>query len=378
VIAFIDRNRSRRRLVFIAELPLIAALSVGCGSRVANDERVRTNGDNAQLYVATPSETEARIRGALPTKGSEDVSNLLVALDPVAKRADNASERDYLPDLAVDWVVDVRFRGDPPFDTKRVDALFGADWRKLYGRMTIYGLEPDAGRWTYLVAADGPKKVTQLKIAWNYVDPLDRAAEPDAANVYVARLDAVRTAVKPLGAVELTASLAPDEASRRARQLRELRSKLDYSPTLILRAPKGEKYGGKPVWDVMLCLGLKWGDMDIFHWLNSSTLGDDFYFSVWTSTPPGYFLPEQIASDKVRVDDLVFSFSTPRCERPAEVFESMIRAVQYAKKRLGGTVITENGAEANIPAIRRKIESVEQELKANGFRPGDGNALRLF
>ncbi len=38
--------------------------------------------------------------------------------------------------------------------------------------------------------------------------------------------------------------------------------------------------------DVMLCLGLTWGDMDCFHWDNVSGTGDDYHFSVETSTPP--------------------------------------------------------------------------------------------
>ncbi|HSU55623.1 MAG TPA: cell division protein ZipA C-terminal FtsZ-binding domain-containing protein [Candidatus Dormibacteraeota bacterium] len=44
----------------------------------------------------------------------------------------------------------------------------------------------------------------------------------------------------------------------------------------------------------MMALGLEWGDMDLFHWVNGSDNGDDSFFRVWTSTAPGYFLPEEI------------------------------------------------------------------------------------
>jgi len=177
---------------------------------------------------------------------------------------------------------------------------------------------------------------------------------------------------------DLKASLGPEEAARRARWLHEFKSRLDYSPTVFLRAPKGKRFEGRDIWDVMLCLGLKWGDMDVFHWENSSGPGDDAFFSVWTSIPPGYFFPEEVAAGKVRVDDLVFGFSAPRCSQPGQVFESMVRAVEYTQKRLGGTIADEMGSQADLGQIRQKIRSVGHEMNSNGFTPGGDSALRLF
>ena len=139
------------------------------------------------------------------------------------------------------------------------------------------------------------------------------------------------------------------------------------------------KYEGRDIWDVMLCLGLRWGDMDVFHWVNPSGLGDDYFFSVSTSTPPGYFFPEEIAAGKVRVDDLVFGFSAPRCSQPGQVFESMVRAVQYTQKRLGGTIIDETGSDAR-PWKDTAEDSIRwsKNSKSNGFTPGSNSALRLF
>ncbi|RPI27623.1 MAG: hypothetical protein EHM61_07865 [Acidobacteria bacterium] len=51
--------------------------------------------------------------------------------------------------------------------------------------------------------------------------------------------------------------------------------------------------------------------MDLFHWANTTDRGDDSFFSVWTTTAPGYFLPEMIAAGEVRVDDLVYGYSVP-------------------------------------------------------------------
>jgi cell division protein ZipA len=56
-------------------------------------------------------------------------------------------------------------------------------------------------------------------------------------------------------------------------------------------------------------------------------------------TDAGYFLPELIAVGEVMTDDLVFSFSVPRCPAPVEVFDEMVKAAQYAQLRLGGTIL---------------------------------------
>jgi cell division protein ZipA len=123
---------------------------------------------------------------------------------------------------------------------------------------------------------------------------------------------------------------------------------------------------------------LRWGDMDVFHWENSGGPGHDHLFSVWTSTPPGYLFPEDVAAGKVRVNDLVFGFSVPRCSKPDQVFEAMVRAAEYVQRRLGGSITDEVGGEADLDSIRQKIRSIEQEMKSNGFTPGGDSALRLF
>jgi cell division protein ZipA len=350
---------------------------MGCGSSGQDDERVRVPVGGGEFYVAPAGASRARVQGILPSTGSEDVSSLLGPLDSHVKRSKDEGERDYLPDTATDSVIDVLFDGDPRLDPNRVSGLFGADWRRLYGGLTIFALDPDKGHWTFLISANGPKQVTRLKMAWDFIDPTDDADLP-SAQVFSARVVAVETAVRSLGVAVLETSLSPEEAAHRARWLREFKTNLDYSPTVILRAPKGKRFEGRNIWDVMLCLGLNWGDMDVFHWDNPSGLGDDSFFSVWTSTPPGYFLPEEMSVGNVRVDDLVFGFSAPRCSEPSQVFESIVRAVEYARKRLGGTIADKMGGEADLEEIRRKIRTVEHEMRANGFTPGGDSALRLF
>lgn len=222
-----------------------------------------------------------------------------------------------------------------------------------------------------MIAKDGPQAVDQLKFAFDLIEVTEPDAPPASEAVYQHRLQTVTERMQRLGQATVSASLSPAEAVKRSAQLLALRRECDVSAVIRLQAPRGKRFDGRLVWDVMLCLGLHWGDMDCFHWRNVSDVGDDYFFSVETSTAPGYFLPEKIAAGEVHVEDLVFVFSVPRSARPVEVFDAMQRAAEYCRKRLGGTIQVEG-------AGKEKIDSVVKRLEAAGFKPGADAALRLF
>ena len=118
--------------------------------------------------------------------------------------------------------------------------------------------------------------------------------------------------------------------------------------------------------------------MDCFHWDNPTRVGDDYFFSVMTSTEPGYFLPEQIAAGRVAVEDLIFNYSIPRCANPEAVFSRILAAAGYAQKRLGGTLGTEDGLPLDEAETRGEIRAVVAELAEAGFPPGSAHALQQF
>ncbi len=331
-----------------------------------------------QEYMLVPAgESAARAAALLPTKPSEDMSHLLGKIDIPTARKPDTMKPEYLPHEKIDWVVTVEFPAQPRLDPKKVEELFDQKWRKKHGAFVSYGLDADSGRWTYAISADGPQAITRLKLAWDYVPFSDDAPAP-TITLFEQRLSDVSRTLKNLGEANVTASAKAADAVRRAKQLRELKSSLDQSAVLILKAPPGRRFNGRTVWDVMLCLGLKWGDMDCFHWQNPTDEGDDSFFSVETSTPPGYFLPEEIAADRVHVEDLIFAFSIPRCRAPAQVFDAMTKAVQYSQERLQGTIQDETGLDANIGEIKKRIAEIEQRLRDAGFIPGADDTMRLF
>jgi cell division protein ZipA len=363
-----------------------ASLAFACQlkSRAATDKepppRETLPVNDAEVRIAPASESRARRDAVLPGGPSEDARAVLGPIDVPLEPRSESEDVDYLPSEAMEWVVHVALQGDPELDPKKVAALFDVEWRKRYGGLIIYGLDPATKHWTFLIAADGPKTVTRLQLAWEYAPSWEehRTPSPKAAD-YSRRVLAVRTAVASLGTATVTSSATPEDAERRAAHLRDLRKRLDRSVTLVLVAPEGKSFTGQQVWDVMLSLGLQWGDMDCFHWVNEKGVGDASFFTVSTTTSPGYFLPEEVVADRVRVDDLVFGFSVPRAHDPLAVLEAMNRAVEYAKKRLGGTVTDLEGKPVDLAAIRAEIRAVSKELVAAGLPPGSsGRALQLF
>lgn len=327
-----------------------------------------------------------RAEEVLPVDGSEDVSHLLrvASLPGMPDDAEALAEEDdenaeYLPSDATEWVVTVEFEGSPRLNPHQVTEEFDQAWREKYGGLLTYGRDAKTGLWSFAISSDGPKAVTSLKFAWCDVrEPEDAEGPEPTAALYAARLAEVQKKVSRFGRARVTANLTPEEAELRTNEHQALKERLDGAVVVKLVAPEGPGFEGRDVWDVMLCLGLEWGDMDCFHWINDTTFGDDFLFSVETTTEPGYFLPEEIAAGTVLVEDLVFVYSIPRSPAPVAVFDAMLGAIDYVKGRLGGEVRDADGETLDVDATRRSIEAIDAELRESGFLPGAPDTLRLF
>jgi cell division protein ZipA len=325
------------------------------------------------MYLSTASESAARAR-QLPTEPSEDVSSLLGQISlPTEQRAEVV---DYLPNSTLEWVVHAAL--EEPLKAKEVASRFDKNWRAKFGGLVIYGLDTATGHWTFLVSADGPEAVSKLQFAWTYFASWSGESNVASPEMYRARLAAIERELNEITPSTITSEVDPEVAHERAKKLRTLTERFDRSVAIRLAAPSGKRFLGREIWDVMLCLGLQWGDMDCFHWQNPSGYGDDFFFSVWTSTQPGYFLPEEVAADRVNVEDLVFGYSIPRSADPVTVYSRMLKAVEYAQDRLGGSITSEDGRHLDAEAALTEIKTISDELDKLGFRPGSNNALRQF
>jgi cell division protein ZipA len=287
--------------------------------------------------VPVPAGTsKARAAKVLPTVGSEDARGMLLVPslipDPVVPEA----ERDYGPDEQLEWVIDIRC-GDEIVTTAQIDSAFGRQWSTDSGGVTFYGCSPSEKRWTYLHAGGVPTTwmtvAVSKELVDNHSDDEGGAQSEDSLRHFLRSVES-RASVLPKAHVSARGSAA--EAASRAHGYFAAWKSANRDVIVVLKAPEGKLFNGKDVWDVMYSLGLEWGDMDLFHWQNDPEnrdwqVGDDHFFSVGTTTEPGYFLPEEIAADQVHVSDLIFGFSIPRCGAPREVFEQMSKAARYAQ-----------------------------------------------
>ena len=330
-----------------------------------------------ELFEATASESQARAEAVLPTEGSEDASQVLGKFTKEELSRPPVDEnRDYLPNPKVDWVLHVDFPPTLVFKKADIGSIFSKDWMNQHDRPTVFGFSPDIRRWTFVYAGGVPDNYNRLQIAWK-MRPIDHDG-PITQQQFEGYKVAVEKAASKLKASGVRSDLSPSDAANRSATLVELAESSNQGIDVVLQAPKGRTFDGKAIWDVMLCLGLRWGDMDLFHWDNPGILGDDHLFSVWTSTPPGYFFPERIAAGQVQTADLAFGFSIPRTFKPEEMFDSMMKAVQYAQKRLGGRLVNVDGSPFSEDATRSQIRNLVKTLRCAGFEPGTDDALYLI
>jgi cell division protein ZipA len=337
----------------------------------------KVNIDGQEFMIAPSSAGEARIhRLGLAEKGSEDVSHLLVVPPNLPQRKFD-EERDYRPVDAIEWVVDIAFDGDPILQVSQIREVFNTEWLSTNGEPDLYGWSPEIDRWTYLISADSPKIFTKLAFGWDLYRSIEETYRLSAE-----QMEGFRRATEEkagiIGKPTVKLNRTPAEAAALAASIREVVARCNRYAVIVLKAPKGKKFAGKNVWDVMMCLGLTWGDMDTFHWNSNSRLGDDSFFSVETTTPPGYFLPEKIAAGQIQVDDLIFVFSIPRSAAPLEVLDSMLKAVSYAKERLGGEMQDRDGNPIDETQMKTNVKEVLNELTRAGFKPGESATLRVF
>jgi len=341
-------------------------------------EEVEVGGEKMVLVPSSQSNARVNATG-LGSEGSEDMRHLLETPTRTKEVKAVASGKGYRPDDAIDWIVDIEFDGSPTLQRTAILEIFSSEWLKNNGNPDIYGWSPEDKQWTFLRAGGVPETYTKIALGWSLFDPLDQETFVATVEDLNAHKDSVSEVAKSFGAAALHWNRSPDEAVKVATSINRAVESCDRNVVVVLAAPDGKTFAGREIWDVMLCIGLRWGDMDLFHWENANGLvGDDFYFSVWTSTAPGYFLPEEIAAGRVQVQNLVFGYSIPRSADPKSVFKSMMKAVKYAQQRLGGEILDRQGQPLNESAFAEEIEGTVQELTDAGFTPGEGMTLRVF
>jgi cell division protein ZipA len=353
-------------------LLLGAQLLAACQSQPAEQSSVPSVDG---LYVSPSGASDERAYGLLPEKGSEDASHLLHYPPARAQPAASDSAQEYFANPRYDWIIQVQ--PTRALLRREVLAQFGPQWLKQHGDPQLYGRATSNGRWTYLVAADGDSVFSEIALAWKLFDERAPTPRPFGAAELTTFQQAVAQQAPALAGRIGRVNYSPAQAAAASQQLADFVVANDLEASIVLKADT--VFEGRAIWDKMRSLGLHWGDMDLFHWENPTTdAGGDHLFSVFTSTEPGYFLPEHIAKGEIRTTDLIFSFSIPRSTAPQQVLENMHQAAKYCQQKLGGQLVGADGEPFNLPAELAKCQKVTQNLARQKLRPGYDATLYLF
>lgn len=332
------------------------------------------NVGGADYSISTESQSNDRVKNLEMDKPSENASYILDinALSfPKDKKRNPA--KNFTPDSELDYIIDLEPTGDISLDSGYLSRLFDLNWRQKYSS-TIYGHSIKDNRWTFAISSESPATFDKIQVAVNLLNAfgIDKNYDAQKLNRYYDEL-LKRIANKK---IKVTKKESVTAAIDKAKSLVDIHALFDKEANIVLKS--NSTFDGLKAWDVLLCVGLKWGDGDLFHWNNKSDYGSDDFFGVMTSTEPTYFLPEDIKAGKMNPADLVFGFSIPRSADPIGVYKAMVKSVQYCQKKLGGVILNQSGQALDENIELERLTKLVEAMKAKGIEPGSDHALRIF
>ncbi|WP_165501809.1 cell division protein ZipA C-terminal FtsZ-binding domain-containing protein [Pedobacter frigiditerrae] len=339
--------------------------------------RLKQPSSTANYFISTQSESNERIQNLGLDKASEDASYLLdttkLSFPNLKRETANAA---YQADPDKDWVIDLIPVNGENFKKDDISKMFDYDWRSNF-ESTIYGFSIEENRWTFADAGDAPDLYSKLQVAIDVQDVFNDEKpnyDPKKLERYLIELE--KRIKKYPAKIRLAHQESIEKAIQKAKVLVQLYHEFNQDAIIVLQSDK--QFNGIKMWDALQSVGLNWGDGDLFHWSNHKDYGDDQHFSVWTSTEPGYFLPEEVKNGNMNPNDLVFGFSVPRSADPQHVFELMFKAVEYCQTRLGGKILDKNRQPFNLEKERKEMKELIGKMESKGIKAGADKALRMF
>jgi len=336
----------------------------------------RKRNTNSHIVFVPQGLSDARV-ASLNLKQQSDSS--LGILDerrikfPVKQKGETDDYRG-VPEL--EWIVDIIPDKGFLFNKNEFLKIFDYNWRTDF-ESQFYAYFPSTQRWSFAIAGDSPEQFDSLELAVSLAPVFGNEEDLTVERLQKYLIELQKRLGAFSGRFHVTPRETPESAVKRSKTLRALQKELNSDVIIVLRS--NSRFRSDQFWNTLTDLGLKWGDGDLFHWTNyESGVGDDNFFSVWTSTEPGYFLPEDVANGTMNPEDLIFGFSIPRSPDPNNVFEIVVESVEYCQSKLGGTIVDENGSPFDKEKCRAKIRQIISKMNESGFDQGQGLILRLI
>jgi hypothetical protein len=365
------------KLLALIGVVLITVILISCSSGSENNKNIFSNDS---IFISSQSQTNERVQLLNLDEASEDVSYILDTNKLVFPKIKKEIQEnvDYKSDPKIEWIINLKLVNGGKFTQEDLLKLFDLTWRENYNS-TIYGHLISQKRWTYALGTDKSEFFDNIQIGVNILEVFNEENpnyDSKKLERYIIELE------KRIQKYPLKLSVEPTEqivkAIEKGRKLVQLNHEFNEDAIIVLKSEKVFK--GTLAWDALQCVGLKWGDGDLFHWNNNQEMGygNQTFFSVWTTTEPSYFLPENIKDGQMNPQDLVFGFQIPRSADPKNIFDVMINSVKYCQKRLGGTILDKNGEPFNEVEAKKHLSEIVERMKAKGLTPGSENVLVLF
>ena len=339
--------------------------------------RPKSNSVLDDYFMSTQNQTNDRVKSLNLEKASEDVSYILDTNKLSFPKIENESEKvEYKADSQREWIINLIQVNGENFKKEDLAKIFDYEWRSKF-ESTIYGFSPEENRWTYADAGGIPNSFSKLQIAidlqtvYNEENP---NYDPHKLERYITELN--KRIKKYPGKFKIVQTETIDKAIIKAKRLVQLHQEFNIDAIIVLQSDK--QYNGLEVWDALQCVGITWGDGDLFHWSNNHDYGHDQHFSVWTTTEPGYFLPEEIKDGNMNPENLVFGFSIPRSADPKSIYDIMLSTAKYCQKRLGGQILGKNGQPLDEVKEKQNLIDLLDKMKSKGIIVGSDKALRTF
>ncbi len=328
-------------------------------------------------FISTQSQTNDRVKNLNLDKASEDASYILDTNKLSFPKFEKKTEKvEYKADSQREWIINLIQVNGENFKKEDFTKMFDYEWRSKF-ESTIYGFSPEENRWTYADAGGTPNLYSKLQIAIDIQGVYNEENanyDPQKLERYITELEKRVKNYPSKLKIEQTETI--DKAIIKAKRLVQLHQEFNSDAIIVLQSDK--QYNGLEVWDALQCVGLAWGDGDLFHWSNNHDYGHDQHFSVWTATEPGYFLPEDIKAGNMNPKNLVFGFSIPRSADPKNIYCIMLNAAKYCQRKLGGQILDKNGQLLNEAEEKQNLIDLLDQMKSKGIIVGSDNALRTF
>lgn len=308
----------------------------------------------------------------------EQVADLRLDVDPdIDSRGAEAKEKDTglphdFPTVA-DNVIDftISLPGKKSISRNRALGLFKQNEYMLEKPRAIYGLRHVTRVWTNLYSDPENTEYDDLKLALQVVDD-SGAVEESELNTFVQMGLTFGDQFKR----RTLFSLDVDDAIVIARGLDEFYKQHDVIASINVVANSPVGFPGNTIAAVANDMGLRFGEMDIFHHFGES---GQLEYSMANLFQPGNFDRNNL--EKFRTKGLTFFMQVPRVIDCVKVFGDMITVAMELADRMGGRLVDQDMkslTESGIDTIRSQIEKIADDMRTRGIPPGGEAALRLF